>query len=117
MEEQKDSLRHSRRPLYTKGRSQSSAPGIGTMELKKLTRCNRLSMDKRTVLVTERRKRPSEFVASNLSSLMQLDSIQEVTSKGFKDLFNSSDGESAVCYGSTQVNNNHGKDKIWIENM
>ena len=94
-------------PLSPRGRSHSSVAGLKELQ-RGLRNKSSLVLEHRASSVMERRKRKCEIGASNLSSLMNLDSVQYMPIEG-PNRTNVLYGENEVCYGSASFNNNQGK--------
>ena len=105
-EENSNGLKLSGIPLSQRGRSHSSVPGLKRLQSGLHNKCS-LAIEHRASSVVERRKRKCEIGASNLSSLMKLDSVQymplEVPTRS--NVFHD---ENEVCYGSPSFDNNQG---------
>ena len=106
-EEDSNDLKCSGIPLSRRGRSHSSVPGLKRFQHGPRNHSS-LAVEHRTSSVMERRKRKCEIGASNLSSLMKLDSVQYMPLEG-PTKSNVLQGDNEVCYGSPLINNIQGK--------
>ena len=106
-EEDSSDLKGSGIPLSQRGRSHSSFTGLKGLQCG-LRNNSSLAIEHRTSSVMERRKRKCEIGASNLSSLMKLDSVQYMPLGGLtkSDVLHD---ENEVCYGSTSFDNIQGR--------